>query len=74
MNSGDPESNSAGATEHPEEYMDKKKKEKVTKDETEREPYVCSICNVICDCPIVFESHLMGRRHAAGIKKHAEVS
>ncbi|CAH2044053.1 unnamed protein product [Thlaspi arvense] len=73
MNTGDLESNSAGATEHPEEYMEKKRKDKVTKDGAEPEAYVCSICSVISDCPIVFESHLMGRRHAARVKKHAEV-
>ncbi|KAL1215088.1 hypothetical protein V5N11_007666 [Cardamine amara subsp. amara] len=73
VNSGDPESSSAEAPEHPEEYMDKKNKDTVAKYEAEREPYVCSICSVICDCPIVFESHLMGRRHAAGVQKHAEV-
>lgn len=25
-------------------------------------------------CVVVFESHLMGRRHAAKVKKHAEVT
>ncbi|CAF2129428.1 unnamed protein product [Brassica napus] len=73
MNSGDPESSSAGATEHPEEYMDMKK-EKVAKDaKAELKAYVCSICSVICLSPTVFEAHLMGRKHAKGVKKHAEV-
>ncbi|KAF8083748.1 hypothetical protein N665_0754s0005 [Sinapis alba] len=57
-NSGD----TAGITEHPEEFMDK-----VAKDKAEPEAYVCSICSVVCVCPIVFESHLMGRRHAAKV-------
>ncbi|RID76804.1 hypothetical protein BRARA_B03755 [Brassica rapa] len=64
MNSGDYE----GVTEHPEEFKDK-----VSKDKAESEAYVCSICSVVCACPTVFESHLMGRRHAAKVKKHAEV-
>ncbi|CAN6912627.1 unnamed protein product [Brassica oleracea] len=72
MNSSDPECSSAGATEHPEEYMDMKK-EKVTKDKkAELKAYVCSICSVICLSPTVFEAHLMGRKHAKGVKKHAE--
>ncbi|KAL0890489.1 hypothetical protein Bca101_014472 [Brassica carinata] len=70
INSGDPESSSAGATEHPKEYM---KKVKATKENDVPKPYVCSICNVSCVCPIVFESHLRGRKHAARVKKHAEV-
>lgn len=65
MNSGDYEA----VTEHPEEFKDK-----VSKDKAEPEAYVCSICSVVCVCPIVFESHLMGRKHAAKVKKHAEVS
>lgn len=65
MNSGDYE----GVTEHPEEFKDK-----VSKDKAESEAYVCSICSVVCACPTVFESHLMGRRHAAKVKKHAEVT
>ncbi|XP_013621449.1 PREDICTED: uncharacterized protein LOC106327752 isoform X2 [Brassica oleracea var. oleracea] len=64
MNSGGYE----GVTEHPEEFKDK-----VSKDKSESEAYVCSICSVVCACPTVFESHLMGRRHAAKVKKHAEV-
>ncbi|CAF2017821.1 unnamed protein product [Brassica napus] len=72
MNSSDPECSSAGATEHPEEYMDMKK-EKVAKDKkAELKAYVCSICSVICLSPTVFEAHLMGRKHAKGVKKHAE--
>ncbi|KFK27890.1 hypothetical protein AALP_AA8G443100 [Arabis alpina] len=63
MNSGDPESNSTLGSDK------NKKKNKVTKDEA----YECTICNVICDCPIVFESHLLGRKHAASVKKHSEV-
>lgn len=71
MNSGDPGSNSAGENDHPEENMDKKKKkDKVAK---EREAYVCSVCSVTCDHPTVFETHLMGKKHAAKVKKHAEV-
>uniref|UniRef100_A0A1J3CNX4 Meiosis arrest female protein 1 n=1 Tax=Noccaea caerulescens TaxID=107243 RepID=A0A1J3CNX4_NOCCA len=71
MNSGDPGSNSAGENDHPEENMDKKKKkDKVAK---EREAYVCSVCSVTCDHPMVFETHLMGKKHAAKVKKHAEV-
>ncbi|CAN7046011.1 unnamed protein product [Brassica rapa subsp. trilocularis] len=58
MNSGDYE----GVTEHPEEFKDK-----VSKDKAESEAYVCSICSVVCACPTVFESHLMGRRHAAKV-------
>ncbi|XP_018486938.1 uncharacterized protein LOC108857448 isoform X2 [Raphanus sativus] len=74
MNSGDPESSSAVATEHPEEYMDMgMSKEKVTKDKAELKAYVCSICSVICLSPTVFEAHLMGRKHAKGLKKHSEV-
>ncbi|CAH8362064.1 unnamed protein product [Eruca vesicaria subsp. sativa] len=42
-------------------------------DKAEPEAYVCSVCSVICVCPIVFESHLMGRRHASRVKKHEEV-
>ncbi|KAG2263605.1 uncharacterized protein LOC106411072 isoform X1 [Brassica napus] len=73
MNSSDPECSSAGAAEPPEEYMDMKK-EKVTKDKkAELKAYVCSICSVICLSPTVFEAHLMGRKHAKGVKKHAEV-
>uniref|UniRef100_M4D919 C2H2-type domain-containing protein n=1 Tax=Brassica campestris TaxID=3711 RepID=M4D919_BRACM len=73
MNSGDSEGSSAGGTEHPEEYMDMKK-EKVAKDKkAELKAYVCSICSVICLSPTVFEAHLMGRKHAKGVKKHAEV-
>lgn len=75
MNSGDPESSSAVATEHPEEYMDMgMSKEKVTKDKAELKAYVCSICSVICLSPTVFEAHLMGRKHAKGLKKHSEAS
>ncbi|KAJ0238151.1 hypothetical protein HA466_0242590 [Hirschfeldia incana] len=62
MNSGDP----GGVT--VEEFKDK-----VPKDKSEPEAYVCSICSVVCACPTVFESHLLGRRHAAKVKKHAEV-
>ncbi|XP_018441066.1 uncharacterized protein LOC108813110 isoform X3 [Raphanus sativus] len=58
MNSGDYEA----VTEHPEEFKDK-----VSKDKAEPEAYVCSICSVVCVCPIVFESHLMGRKHAAKV-------
>ncbi|XP_048602820.1 uncharacterized protein LOC106444869 isoform X5 [Brassica napus] len=65
MNSGDYE----GVTEVPDELKDKD----MTKDKAEPEAYVCSICSVVCTCPTVFESHLMGRRHAAKVKKHAEV-
>ncbi|CAN7012460.1 unnamed protein product [Brassica rapa subsp. trilocularis] len=73
MNSSDPESSSTGATEHPEEYIDMKK-EKVAKDKkAELKAYVCSICSVICLSPTVFEAHLMGRKHAKRVKKHAEV-
>ncbi|CAA7022473.1 unnamed protein product [Microthlaspi erraticum] len=55
----------------PEEKMEKKKKkDKVAK---EREVYVCSICSVSCDHPMVFETHLMGKKHSAKVKKHAEV-
>ncbi|CAH8389640.1 unnamed protein product [Eruca vesicaria subsp. sativa] len=71
MNSGDPESSSAGASEHPEEYMDMK--ENVTKEKAEVKAYVCSICSVICLSPAVFEAHLMGKKHAKGVKKQAEV-
>ncbi|ESQ31819.1 hypothetical protein EUTSA_v10003670mg [Eutrema salsugineum] len=73
MNSGDPESNPEGATEHLKEYMVKKGKDNVNKDGAEPEVYVCSICNVICVHPIVFESHLMGKKHAKSVKRHAEV-
>ncbi|KAF8089557.1 hypothetical protein N665_0502s0023 [Sinapis alba] len=66
MNSGDPESSSAEATEHPEEYTDMKK-ENGTKDNDVPKPYVCSICSVSCVSPIVFESHLMGRKHATRV-------
>ncbi|CAF2144885.1 unnamed protein product [Brassica napus] len=58
MNSGGYE----GVTEHLEEFKDK-----VSKDKAESEAYVCSICSVVCACPTVFESHLMGRRHAAKV-------
>ncbi|KAF3540352.1 hypothetical protein F2Q69_00025202 [Brassica cretica] len=58
MNSGGYE----GVTEHPEEFKDK-----VSKDKSESEAYVCSICSVVCACPTVFESHLLGRRHAAKV-------
>ncbi|KAJ0248775.1 hypothetical protein HA466_0158280 [Hirschfeldia incana] len=74
MNSGDPESSSAGATEHLEECTDMDlKKEKVTKDKAELKAYVCSICSVICLSPTVFEAHLMGKKHAKGVKKHSEI-
>lgn len=66
MNSGDYE----GVTEVPDELKDKD----MNKDKAESEAYVCSICSVVCACPTVFESHLMGRRHAAKVKKHAEVT
>ncbi|CAH8328739.1 unnamed protein product [Eruca vesicaria subsp. sativa] len=72
INSSDPESNSSGASEHPEEYIDMKK-ENVTKEKAEVKAYVCSICSVICLSPAVFEAHLMGKKHAKGVKKHAEV-
>ncbi|CAF2017811.1 unnamed protein product [Brassica napus] len=52
------------------EDMTKKKKSTVIEDKYE--PYVCNICNVICDHPAVFESHHKGRKHAAKIKKQAD--
>lgn len=48
MNTGESETNSAGANDHPEGNTDKKMKDKVAEDEAEREAYVCSIPNAEC--------------------------
>ncbi|CAN6912621.1 unnamed protein product [Brassica oleracea] len=52
------------------EDMTKKKKSTVIEDKYE--PYVCTICNVICDHPAMFESHHKGRKHVAKFKKHID--
>ena len=57
-----------------EKLEDMTKKKKSTVIEYKYEPYVCNICNVVCDHPAVFESHHKGRKHAAKIKKQADVS
>ncbi|KAF2560248.1 hypothetical protein F2Q70_00018832 [Brassica cretica] len=74
---GEPENEPVGLTENLKEDMNKKKKKRNKKksrviEEDKAEPYVCSICSVICDSPAMFESHLNGRKHAATIEKHAE--
>lgn len=80
MKSREPENVHDGPSAHLEEDMNKKKKTKKKKKKntfTENgtpEAYVCSLCSVTCDCPTVFESHLKGRKHAAMIKNHTEVS
>ncbi|XP_013597159.1 PREDICTED: uncharacterized protein LOC106305328 isoform X1 [Brassica oleracea var. oleracea] len=55
-----------------EKLEDMTKKKKSTVIEYKYEPYVCNICNVVCDHPAVFESHHKGRKHAAKIKKQAD--
>lgn len=79
IKSGEPETAPAGLSENLKEDMNKKKKKRNKKksrviEEDKAEPYVCSICSVICDSPAIFESHLNGRKHAATVEKHAEVS
>ncbi|CAN7012464.1 unnamed protein product [Brassica rapa subsp. trilocularis] len=49
-----------------------KKKKKSTVIESKYEPYVCTICNVVCAHPSVFESHHKGRKHAAKFNKHID--
>ncbi|CAG7896014.1 unnamed protein product [Brassica rapa] len=77
IKSGEPETAPAGLSENLKEDMNKKKKKRNKKksrviEEDKAEPYVCSICSVICDSPAIFESHLNGRKHAATVEKHAE--
>ncbi|GMP30715.1 hypothetical protein CsSME_00005249 [Camellia sinensis var. sinensis] len=31
----------------------------------------CTVCNVVCNSEIVFQSHVAGRKHATMLKKHA---
>ena len=57
-----------------EKLEDMTKKKKSTVIESKYEPYVCTICNVVCAHPSVFESHHKGRKHVAKFKKHIDVS
>ncbi|XP_033142374.1 uncharacterized protein LOC117132434 isoform X2 [Brassica rapa] len=55
-----------------EKLEDMTKKKKSTVIESKYEPYVCTICNVVCAHPSVFESHHKGRKHAAKFNKHID--
>ena len=75
IESGEPENNApAEPIENLEGDTAKKKKKKSTVIEDRYEPYVCTICNVVCAHPSVFESHHKGRKHVAKFKKHTDVS
>lgn len=71
IESNEPGKAPAEPTENLEGDMTKKKSTVI---EDKYEPYVCTICNVVCAHPSVFESHHKGRKHVAKFKKHIDVS
>ncbi|ONI08797.1 hypothetical protein PRUPE_5G201200 [Prunus persica] len=57
----------------PEEDLETKKRKIISGGAAAGAVRTCTVCNVVCNSQTVFNSHLAGQKHAAMVKKQAEV-